>query len=603
MRCRGFVIVLLTSLLVVLLSSLVVIPSGDALRPFKIAPLQTATGGHFEAVIRASDARASSVYFPNHSGKLSLSVNGNPLPEKELRKISLYQRMAIFDLSPNQDGKPRTLRIEQTLNQNGSGLGAIYLGPTQMLLDQATQQIGLLADVQRNFSVALGFAVVASLFLIFFSLTPLRYFYFLICMLFNVLIDYQSQLHIFGFPLRPFISYIGTGYLLAIALTSNLWWRGPEIERRLSIIFAAGATALLALLDFSFGLDAPQSDLPRILIFVIPAAVISILSLVRSIATLRSGGNWAQIVIGFTSLVFFAFLLNLGRQYLRFPEGITLHVYFWTKSLAAIGIAGLAGAALAHEIYVYRKLRGQVANMSAISAGHHLALDERAKALKAEIELRAVLEERQRFTRDMHDGIGGQLLALMVKARTGALDAKTVEAKLSDSINDLRLVTASLDTADSDLREALAGFAVRVGDQLKGSGITLDWQEAPGLDKLQFPPRKTLELLRVMQEAVTNVIRHSGSTLVTISIGLDAEQKRLVISIADDGSGLPSEWEARQGRGMRNMKDRADRLGGSVAFLPGIGGKGLGIRLTIPTEINPTNSASPFADPHRRPHS
>jgi len=75
--------------------------------------------------------------------------------------------------------------------------------------------------------------------------------------------------------------------------------------------------------------------------------------------------------------------------------------------------------------------------------------------LRREIEQKAVLQERQRFTRDMHDGIGGQLLSLLMRVRTGRVGMDGIETEIQSGINDLRLVVDSLDHVGDDLSDAL----------------------------------------------------------------------------------------------------------------------------------------------------
>jgi signal transduction histidine kinase len=231
-----------------------------------------------------------------------------------------------------------------------------------------------------------------------------------------------------------------------------------------------------------------------------------------------------------------------------------------------------------------------VAQLSAITAGHHLALDEQSRALKAEIERLVLLEERQRFTRDMHDGIGGQLLSMLLKARSGALDAAVMEKDLTHSINDLRLITASLDASDGTLHDALAGFALRAEDQAKAAGLALEWTEEAGASALTLPPRATLELLRIMQEAVTNIIRHAQARAIRVHVTATNAGQTLEVEISDDGQGLSRQWEARLGSGIRNMRDRAQRLGGTIHFGTQAGSTGTRVMLVFPImQINPSD--------------
>ena len=67
----------------------------------------------------------------------------------------------------------------------------------------------------------------------------------------------------------------------------------------------------------------------------------------------------------------------------------------------------------------------------------------------------AILEERQRFTRDIHDGIGGQLVSLLLRARRGKLGKNEMIQEIQSGINDLRLIVDSMDHVGDDLSSAL----------------------------------------------------------------------------------------------------------------------------------------------------
>jgi signal transduction histidine kinase len=529
---------------------------------------------------------------PHHGGILTAHWAGQTVeadPQSSASMINRYQTASLADLPPVPNASPGgtlPLHIQIETDQNESGLGPVYLGPSATIRAFAARQSQFVALVQSLMPMALSFGLIASLFLIFFSSTPLRYFYFLLCLLFNVLFEFEPSIRIFGTPIHPFISYVGDTYLLVLFMTGSHWWNGPKVERRQAVVLAGGIAACLAILDLWFGLDAPQTNLPRILLFSTPAVAIAILTSIRAVQSLRHSKPMVQIAIAFATLVYSAFLLNLVRLYFPAETTILFTVHFMTKAMGALAVAGLAGSALAYEFETYRKARQQVQTLSAIAAGHHLALDDQARALKSEIERLAILEERQRFTRDMHDGIGGQLLSMLLKARSGTIDARAMADDLANSINDLRMVTASLDASDGDLHDALGGFAVRIGDQLKTAGIALDWQADRQTDAITLPPRSTLEMLRVIQEAVTNAIRHADATRVAIVIGQSAEGADFSVSIIDDGKGLPDNWQERMGAGIRNMRERAARLGGGMTIAIAASGRGTIVAMTIPYLAN-----------------
>jgi signal transduction histidine kinase len=588
-RVRIFFLFYCVCLATLLFAAHFLVPAHAPLERYRFAVKQvSATGDYLAALPKGIEGRAA-VFVPFHGGDLIVSAGEQVLIDDhdgKSTKLNRYQSAFVADM-PTVMVQPAGLRIKLERDQNKSGIGPVYVGPRDQIQAKATAQFRFIARVQAAMPAALIMAVFGVFFLIFFSQTPSRYFYFLLCLLFNVLIEFEPQIQIFGTPLRPFVSYIGNAYLLAIFVTVSLWLGGPKTERRIAAGCALVLAALLALLDFAFGFDAPQTDLSRVLAFAVPAVAISIVSGFRALGSLKQGSALLQISIASIAIILSGFFLNLIRLYIPLGAGAVLPILFLTKALGALGITCLAGSALAFELRAYRHTRQQSSQLSQITAGHLVALDEQTRSLKTEIEKRAVLEERQRFTRDIHDGIGGQLLHMLLKARSGEVDLKAMEIELGNSINDLRLVTASLDAADGDLQDALKGFSFRVGDQLKAANMALVWTQDPATDTIKLPPRATLDLLRVMQEAVTNAIHHSQASAVSVDIGVTPDESGLTIDIADNGVGLAHGWQDRKGKGIDNMHTRAERLGGVLAMTAGSDGRGTTISLAIPAMAKP----------------
>lgn len=198
-------------------------------------------------------------------------------------------------------------------------------------------------------------------------------------------------------------------------------------------------------------------------------------------------------------------------------------------------------------------------------------------AQKQMLQRQVMLEERQRIVRDMHDGIGGQLLGLMMQVRSGGVEKKQVEEGLQSSIADLRLIVDSMDTADEGLAQTLRSFEHRVRAQVEAAGMA--FRAEHGLDDATRSPgpRPTLQILRILQEAVTNAMRHSGASEIALSSAKDADGL-IRLSIADNGKGMPE--EIRGGRGLTSMRSRAEAVGGALEIRTGKTGTAL--LLTLP---------------------
>jgi two-component system, NarL family, sensor histidine kinase UhpB len=210
-------------------------------------------------------------------------------------------------------------------------------------------------------------------------------------------------------------------------------------------------------------------------------------------------------------------------------------------------------------------------------------LEASYEAQKQLLQREVMLVERQRIVRDMHDGIGGQLLGLMMQVRGGGASPVEVEQGLQASIADLRLIVDSMDSAEEGLAETLRAFEHRVRNQIEAAGIALDFT-AEVDEGLDLGPRPTLQVLRILQEAVTNAMRHAGAKRIAVE-SLAPAGGPIRITISDDGTGLPEGY--RRGRGLTSMETRARNLGGALAIDSGPGGT----RLTLEVPLSDPGSA------------
>ncbi len=211
-----------------------------------------------------------------------------------------------------------------------------------------------------------------------------------------------------------------------------------------------------------------------------------------------------------------------------------------------------------------------------------IALADRTRELTAEFALRReaesarmLAEERQRIMRDMHDGVGGQLVALMTQARAGRLDGATLADEIRRTLDDLRLMIDSLDPACADLSVALGMLRSRTEGLAAGSPVELRWHTAHLPDLPPVPPSVVLHVLRIAQEAIGNALRHSGAGKVAIGATWDGHA--LALRIVDDGRGGALEGA---GRGLVHMRERAAAIGASLAIESGPGGTR--IELVVP---------------------
>jgi signal transduction histidine kinase len=189
----------------------------------------------------------------------------------------------------------------------------------------------------------------------------------------------------------------------------------------------------------------------------------------------------------------------------------------------------------------------------------------------------AVAEERHRIMSDMHDGIGGQLISTLNLVEHGSGSTEDVAVALRECLDDLRLIIDSLQPSDDDLLPVLGNLRYRLEGRLRQQGITLDWQvgEVPKLSCLT--PQNVLQVLRILQEAFTNILKHAHAS--QISVGTSIEAGRVSIRVSDNGRGFGDSQGT--GHGLASMHDRARRIGGVLQVAPSPGGTTLALSLPI----------------------
>ncbi len=199
---------------------------------------------------------------------------------------------------------------------------------------------------------------------------------------------------------------------------------------------------------------------------------------------------------------------------------------------------------------------------------------EQQQMREAEIA-RALLQERQRLMQDMHDGLGSSLLSAMVAVEQGSMEQDKVVEVLRECVDDLRLVIDSLEPLGHDLVSLLATMRYRLGKRLQAGGLTLEWdvQDLPSLDWLE--PPDALHVLRILQEALSNVLKHSRAIKVRMVTRFHGSY--VEIRVEDDGLGFDVD-NAQLGRGLRSQQRRAARLGGTLHIDASPGG---GTRLSL----------------------
>ena len=220
--------------------------------------------------------------------------------------------------------------------------------------------------------------------------------------------------------------------------------------------------------------------------------------------------------------------------------------------------------------------------------------EERARAA-------ALGRERTRLMRDLHDGLGGQLVSIVALSERGNAGAGIGDAARA-ALKDLRLVIDSMDDIGGDLMLALGSWRERATAQLRPHDMALVWR-AGGPQGLpvhpELRPWHVIQIIRLLDEAVTNAVKHAGARRITVSIETSVDTQGLArgrITIEDDGKGFElapnGEAAAAQhaARGLRNMRSRATRCGAELELTSDAGGTR--VRLTLPHRFPDSDAAA-----------
>jgi signal transduction histidine kinase len=173
----------------------------------------------------------------------------------------------------------------------------------------------------------------------------------------------------------------------------------------------------------------------------------------------------------------------------------------------------------------------------------------------------ATTDERQRIMQELHDGLGSQLFTSLLRAERGALNGVDTLEMLHRAIDEMRIAIEALASDEKDFRTAFGNFRFRWDQRLRDAGVVPHWQVAVPDAVLAVSPHDALQLLRIVQEALTNVLKHARATQVQVSLRHRAGQ--LELQVQDDGIGHAAAPSVG-GRGLAGMRARAAKLGAKL---------------------------------------
>lgn len=375
-----------------------------------------------------------------------------------------------------------------------------------------------------------------------------------------------------GVEMLYYASTAGFALVMTLAMM-RLIGRREAREEKVAIGFAA-LGPVLVLLTAQYA--APYMDR-----FWIPVLLaIAAMALFHAIGYRIRHGDAPSAILLFAFTLALVAAVHDYAQWLGWRGGTRALLLHWAGPLT---LMALATPLVDRFVRVLRDAEAARADLETRVREREQLLKRNYERLRESERLQAIGAERQRIMQDMHDGLGSQLLSSLMLVERGAVSSEQVAQILRESIDDMRLAIDALAAEDAGLLSALGNLRFRMEPRLRAVGIELLW-DARGLpEEIDLNPDAVLPILRIVQEAMTNALKHSRGRALQISISIEhgGDSQWLLIKVTDNGRGITEERVG--GRGLLNMRNRANRIGAQLK-LDSIAGAGTMVQLRYKIE-------------------
>ena len=273
--------------------------------------------------------------------------------------------------------------------------------------------------------------------------------------------------------------------------------------------------------------------------------------------------------------------IAIQHGWLALPKVHLIHFAMPLFSLAiGMRLVQRFAAALTESEQLNRELEQRVAEKTAEIEKNYAQLSD----LRAD---QAATAERQRIASDLHDDLGAQLVTI-AQASLYANDVGRVAELARQALSDMRLAVRGLTGEPTPLPYVLADWRAETVERLSLAGIAVFWNANDPAMQWMLPARTQVQLTRILREAVSNVIRHSGAQMCWVGVYVGPDQ--LQLGVEDDGRGFDTH-KPSPGQGLGNLVARTRVLQGTLQIVPREGG-GTCVRLVVPLAFNTTASTN-----------
>jgi signal transduction histidine kinase len=374
----------------------------------------------------------------------------------------------------------------------------------------------------------------------------------------------------------------------ALMLHYTLLFTGRQIRRWHALAFLPGLLIILAALFVS------QESLRMIYLVLGPTSVgilIATVWLLLLTGVWHSGQHTIYLATAFTAALVCWTLDVLTINQMLPGERLFIGRLSYSLVLIALGI---------WLIWRFVQALKEADGFAAVLVDKIAHAEEKLRAHFAQEEARArgeaLIAERTRLMRDLHDGLGGQLVSIVALSERPQPSGAAIGEAARAALKDLRLVIDAMEDIDGDLMLALASWRERIDAQLRAHEISLVWsiRDPSGLPIFKsLRPWHVIQLIRLMDEVVTNAVKHAGAKSLTVTIETLSDPAGIPIgriTIEDDGHGFagvsppgPGLLGSGSGRGLLNMQGRAALC--DIGFLLDSGPAGTRVVLTLPASF------------------
>jgi len=511
--------------------------------------------------ITSSDTQTPiSLYIPRATNNIAVYVNGSLLGVSgDIGRQEVNWNIAQYFVLPLALLHPGTNEILVRLHPDSfgrAGLSAVYIGDTVSIRELWERRYFAQNTLPKFITALLLLSGVLAVWIWAKRRAEAMFgLYALMCLVSAIrtahyfIRDYTSPFAYFAVPALGILTALQLSFVLRFAND-----RSPRFERAVWIFITISTVVLIFTPLNWYGLATEYFN------YAVGLLGIAILwILVRSLSRRFSPENLLMLLalvvngaLGVHDLINYGELLGFDRLYLL-PLGLPLFV----AAVAALLVSRFVGT-----LNNYETLNAQLSDRVAEREKQLAVSFEQMRRLDQQ---RTTAEERQRLMRDMHDGIGSHLMSTLALARMGTLTSHQMSEALTDCIDELKITIDSLEPVESDLLVVLGNLRYRLGPRLNAAGIVLEWavKDLPPLEYLDA--ENVRSVLRIVQEAFTNTLKHAEAKIITLSTSVDYANNRVLVSVADDGVGLAQSHS--NGRGIENMRSRAAKLGGRLEIV------------------------------------